>query len=266
MPRIALGLSYSGTGYLGWQSQKGGNTLQDKLEDALRHFSGLPASERVITNCTGRTDSGVHALMQVVHFDTPLQREAFSWMRGVNRFLPDDIAVQWAQEMPPEFHCRAQAITRRYAYIVLQSPMRTSIERHRAGWTHLPLMLQNMQQAAQLLLGEHDFSSFRAAQCQALSPVKTLLRAQVSQRSAYYRFDFEASAFLHHMIRNIMGCLITIGQGNKPVEWMSEVLAAKSRAVAAPTFSPDGLYFLGPTYDAKWGLPERTVAFDWLPL
>jgi tRNA pseudouridine38-40 synthase len=266
MPRIALGLSYSGTGYLGWQSQLGGNTLQDKLEDALRQFCGLPQSQRVITNCTGRTDSGVHALMQVVHFDTPLQRENFSWMRGVNRYLPNDIAVQWAQEMPQEFHCRAQALTRRYCYIVLQSPMRTSIELHRAGWTHLPLALHNMQQAAQLLLGEHDFSSFRAAQCQALSPVKNLLRAEVSQRGAYYRFDFEANAFLHHMIRNIMGCLITIGHGNQPVEWMREVLLVKSRAVAAPTFSPDGLYFLGPTYDTKWGLPQRTAAFDWLPL
>ncbi len=266
MPRIALGLSYSGTGYHGWQSQLGGNTLQDKLEQALRQFCGLPHGQRVITNCTGRTDSGVHALMQVVHFDTPLERKNFSWMRGVNRFLPDDIAVQWAQEMQPEFHCRAQALTRRYCYIVLQSPMRSSIENHRVGWSHLPLALQNMQQAAQLLLGEHDFSSFRAAQCQALSPVKTLRRVDVSQRAAYYRFDFEANAFLHHMIRNIMGCLITIGQGHMPVQWISEVLAAKSRAIAAPTFSPDGLYFLGPTYDAKWNLPQRTAAFDWLPL
>lgn len=266
MPRIALGLSYSGSGYCGWQSQLGGNTLQDKLEEALRLFSGLPLGERVITNCTGRTDAGVHALMQVVHFDTPLQREAFSWMRGVNRFLPDDMAVQWAQEVPPEFHCRAAARTRRYAYIALQSPMRTSLDRGRVGWVHRPLDLEHMQLAADILLGEHDFSSFRAAQCQSLSPIKTLLKIQVSRRGAYYRFDFEASAFLHHMIRNIMGCLITVGQGSQPVAWMQEVLNAKSREVAAPTFSPDGLYFLGPTYDKQWGLPDRTVAFDWLPL
>jgi tRNA pseudouridine38-40 synthase len=266
MPRVALGLAYNGSAYLGWQSQLGGGTVQDKLEEALRLFSGFPDDQRVITNCTGRTDSGVHALMQVVHFDTPLQRAPFSWMRGVNRFLPDDISVQWAQEMPPEFHCRAQALTRRYAYIVLQSPMRPSIEQGRAGWSHLPLCLPAMQEAAKLLLGEQDFSSFRAAHCQALSPVKTLLRADVDQRGAYFRFDFEANAFLHHMIRNIMGCLLTIGRGDKPVEWASEVLAARKREFSAPTFSPDGLYFLGPTYSSHWGLPERTVAFDWLPL
>lgn len=266
MPRIALGLSYCGSAYHGWQSQIGGNTLQDKLEEALRLFSGFEPGQRVVTNCTGRTDSGVHALMQVVHFDTPLQREPFSWMRGVNRFLPSDMAVQWAKEMPPEFHCRAQALTRRYAYIVLQSPMRLSIEQGRAGWSHRPLDLQAMQAAAKLLLGEHDFSSFRAAQCQALSPIKTLLRADICQRGAYFRFDFEANAFLHHMIRNIMGCLLTIGRGDQPIEWASVVLAAKKREFSAPTFSPDGLYFLGPTYAPQWDLPERTVAFDGLPL
>jgi tRNA pseudouridine38-40 synthase len=266
MPRIALGLAYNGSAYLGWQSQIGGNTVQDKLEEALRLFSGLSKDQRVVTNCTGRTDAGVHALMQVVHFDTPFEREPFSWMRGVNRFLPDDIAVQWAQEMPPEFHCRAQALTRRYAYIVLQSNMRPSIEQGRVGWSHLPLSLSAMQQAAQLLIGEHDFSSFRAAQCQALSPVKHLLRAQISQRGAYFRFDFEANAFLHHMIRNLMGCLLTIGRGDKPVAWASQVLAARKREFSAPTFSPDGLYFLGPTYAPQWGLPQRTAAFDWLPL
>ncbi len=266
MSRIALGLSYSGSAYLGWQSQLGGNTVQDKLEEALRLFSGFPRDQRVITNCTGRTDSGVHALMQVVHFDTPLDREPFSWMRGVNRFLPPDIAVQWAQEMPQEFHCRAQALTRRYAYIVLQSSMRASIEQSRVGWQHLPLSLPAMQEAAKLLLGEQDFSSFRASQCQALSPIKTLHRVDISQRGAYFRFDFEANAFLHHMIRNIMGCLLTIGRGDKPMQWASEVLAARKREFSAPTFSPDGLYFLGPTYAPSWGLPERTAAFDWLPL
>ncbi len=266
MTRVALGLSYSGTGYQGWQSQTGGNTVQDKLEEGLRQFSALPVGERVITNCTGRTDSGVHALMQVVHFDTPLERDTFSWMRGLNRFLPQDISVQWAQVVPPEFHCRASALTRRYAYIVLQSPMRPSLELGRVGWSHLPLSLNAMREAAQMLLGEHDFSSFRASQCQALSPIKNLLRADISQRGAYFRFDFEASAFLHHMIRNIMGCLITIGHENQPPQWICEIMDAKNRAVSAPTFSPNGLYFLGPTYAPNWQLPERTAAFDWLPL
>jgi tRNA pseudouridine38-40 synthase len=266
MPRIALALSYAGSRYQGWQSQPCGQTVQDHLEVALRQFSGLPESERVITNCAGRTDAGVHALMQVVHFDTLLQREEFSWVRGVNRFLPDDIAVQWARTVPEAFHCRASALTRRYAYIVLQSPVRPSLEQQRVGWVHQELSLPDMQAAAQQLIGEHDFSAFRAAQCQALSPVKHLLQAHIRQRGAYWRFDFEANAFLHHMIRNIMGCLLLIGQGNKPVPWMKEVLQSRSREMAAPTFSADGLYFLGPTYPAQWQLPERSASFDLLPI
>jgi tRNA pseudouridine38-40 synthase len=266
MPRIALGLAYCGTAYVGWQSQAGDDAVQDKLEEALRLFSGYPASQRVITHCTGRTDSGVHALMQVIHFDTALNRESFSWMRGVNRFLPHDIAVQWAQEVPTEFHCRAQALSRRYCYIVLQSVMRPSIEHGRVGWQHLQLSLPAMRQAAQLLVGEHDFSSFRASQCQALSPIKKLMRLDISQRGAYFRFDFEANSFLHHMIRNLMGCLLAVGRGDQDVNWVGDVLAAKKREVSAPTFSPDGLYFLGPTYAPKWDLPDRTTAFDWLPL
>ncbi len=265
MPRIALGLSYAGQGYLGWQSQTGGNTIQDKLEAALAAFCGLAKGERVITLCAGRTDSGVHGLMQVVHFDTALERDAFSWVRGTNSYLPPDIAVQWARAMPAQFHSRGSAIARRYAYVLLESPVRPSVEAGRVGWMHHPLTLSNMQLAAQYLIGESDFSSFRAAQCQALSPVKTMRCIEISQRGPYWRFEFEASAFLHHMIRNIMGCLITIGQGQQPPEWMAQVLAARSRKVAAPTFSPDGLYFLGPVYEPHWGLPERTPAYDWLP-
>ena len=265
MPRIALGLSYAGQGYLGWQSQTGGNTIQDKLEAALAAFCGLAKGERVITLCAGRTDSGVHGLMQVVHFDTALERDAFSWVRGTNSYLPPDIAVQWARAMPAQFHSRGSAIARRYAYVLLESPVRPSVEAGRVGWMHHPLTLSNMQLSAQYLIGENDFSSFRAAQCQALSPVKTMRCIEISQRGPYWRFEFEASAFLHHMIRNIMGCLITIGQGQQPPEWMAQVLAARSRKVAAPTFSPDGLYFLGPVYEPHWGLPERTPAYDWLP-
>jgi tRNA pseudouridine38-40 synthase len=266
MPRIALGLSYAGSPYQGWQSQPNGQTVQDKLEAALLQFSGLPAGQRITTNCAGRTDAGVHALMQVVHFDTPLEREPFSWMRGVNRFLPDDIAVQWAQIVTHEFHCRAQALSRRYAYIVLQSPIRPSIEQARVGWIHQTLDLAAMREAANMLIGEHDFSSFRAAQCQALSPIKTLQRIDIRQNGVYFRFDFQANAFLHHMIRNIMGCLIAIGQGSQAPSWIQHVLQAKSRRIAAPTFSANGLYFLGPNYPAHWGLPDRTPAFDWLPI
>jgi tRNA pseudouridine38-40 synthase len=263
--RIALGISYSGTAYEGWQSQLSGRTVQDQLELALGKFAAQP----VRTLCAGRTDAGVHGLMQVVHFDTGLNRDIASWVRGVNAFLPSDIAVQWAREVPDEFHCRASAVARRYAYVVLESPVRPSVEAGRVGWVYRPLDGPAMSAAAALLLGEHDFSSFRAAQCQARTPVKTINRIAISERGSsgarYWRFEFEANAFLHHMIRNIMGCLIAIGQGAQPPEWMAEVLAARRRDAAAPTFSPDGLYFLGPVYPERWALPDRTPAYDWLP-
>ena len=263
--RIALGISYSGSAYEGWQSQLSGNTVQDKLELALARFAARP----VRVNCAGRTDAGVHALMQVVHFDTDLQRETQSWVRGTNAFLPRDIAVQWAQPVPDSFHSRGSAVSRRYAYVLLESPVRPSVEAGRVGWVYRPLDGEAMREAARLLIGEHDFSSFRAAQCQAKSPVKTLERIEISRRaghtSSYWRFEFEANAFLHHMIRNVMGCLVAIGQGDHSAQWLAEVLAARRRDAAAPTFSPDGLYFLGPVYEDRHGLPSRTAAYDWLP-
>ena len=271
--RIALGVSYNGQAYSGWQSQLSGNTVQDHLEAALGRF----ATHKVATTCAGRTDAGVHGLMQVVHFDTELQRTPSSWVRGTNAFLPPDIAVQWAQPVSEEFHSRFSATARRYAYVLLQSPVRPSVDAGRVGWVFHPLDGDAMRQAAAYLLGEHDFTSFRAAACQSPTPVKTVRRIDITRRGSphtepgedwspcYWHFEFEANAFLHHMIRNIMGCLIAVGQGAQPADWMQEVLQARSRKVAAPTFSPDGLYFLGPVYDPTWGLPERTAAFDWLP-
>lgn len=259
--RLALGLAYHGGAYQGWQSQRSGQTVQDRVEAALSQLAG----QRISTLCAGRTDAGVHALMQVIHFDTTAQRKEISWVRGSNALLPRDISVEWATEVPREFHCRASALSRRYVYVLLQSPVRPSIDQGRVGWSMYPLDLQAMQRASQCLVGEHDFSSFRAAACQAQSPVKHLLRIDITQRGAYWRFEFEAQAFLHHMIRNLMGSLLTVGQGRRPVGWMAEVLAARSRKVAAPTFSPDGLYFLGPRYDARWGLPDHTPLFDGLP-
>lgn len=259
--RWALGVSYNGEGYEGWQSQASGLTIQDKLEAALSQFADQPIS----TLCAGRTDAGVHGLMQVIHFDTDIHREPMSWMRGTNRYLPPDIAVQWACQVPDDFHARASATGRRYAYVLLESPVRPSVEAGRVGWVFRPLDQAAMAHAAQLLLGEHDFTSFRASSCQALSPVKTLRRAVISKRGPYWRFEFEANAFLHHMIRNIMGSLLDIGQGNHPPEWMTEVLKARDRDAAAPTFSPAGLYFLGPIYDPRWGLPTKAPAYDWLP-
>ncbi|WBY00914.1 tRNA pseudouridine(38-40) synthase TruA [Ramlibacter tataouinensis] len=259
--RWALGISYLGQAYDGWQSQPSGRTVQDQLEAALARFADRPVS----TLCAGRTDAGVHGLMQVVHFDTEVEREPFSWVRGTNRYLPPDIAVQWAQAVPAEFHSRASAIARRYAYVLLESPVRPSLEAGRAGWVFRPLDEGALRDAARRLLGQHDFTSFRASACQARSPVKTMRRVDVARRGAYWRFEFEADAFLHHMIRNIMGCLVQIGQGLQPPQWMDEVLAARTRDAAAPTFAPDGLYFLGPVYEPRWGLPDRTAAYDWLP-
>jgi tRNA pseudouridine38-40 synthase len=248
--------------YQGWQSQRSGLTIQDKLESALGQFTACPG---VSTVCAGRTDARVHALMQVVHFDTDRDRPTHSWIRGINALLPHDIAVQWAEVTSSKFHSRACANSRRYAYVVLQSVVRPSVETGRVGWTFRPLDLSAMQQGAAYLLGEHDFTSFRASQCQALSPVKTMRAIHLHQRGAYWRIEFEANAFLHHMIRNIMGCLVQIGQGKKSPQWMAEVLAARDRKAAAPTFSPDGLYFLGPRYDPQWGIPDRTAAYDGLP-
>lgn len=259
--RLALGVSYRGAAYQGWQSQPGGQTVQDRLEAALAEF----AQQRVTTVCAGRTDAGVHGLNQVVHFDTGVVRQPFAWVRGTNRYLPEDIAVQWCCGVPHDFHARNRARGRRYTYLLLQSPVRPSIEQDLCGWSFRPLDGAAMSQAAQHLLGEHDFSSFRAASCQAPSPVKTLRSLVVQRCGAYWRFDFEADAFLHHMVRNMMGCLVAVGAGRHRPAWIRDVLAERRREAAAPTFPAAGLYFNGPHYDRQLRLPERTAAHDWLP-
>jgi tRNA pseudouridine38-40 synthase len=260
--RLALGVRYNGQAYQGWQSQLSGQTVQDKLEAALGRFADRPIS----TLCAGRTDAGVHGLMQVVHFDTEIERTPFSWVRGTNRYLPNDIAIQWAHPVPDAFHCRASAVARRYLYVLSQSPVRPSLDAGRVGWSMRPLDGAAMRAAAALLIGEHDFTSFRASACQAKSPVKTMRRITVTQKDVspdgercQWHFEFEADAFLHHMIRNLMGCLVRIGHGDERPKWIAEVLAARSRKVAAPTFSPAGLYFVGPLYDAAWGLPAEAT-------
>ena len=280
--RLALGIRYNGQGYQGWQSQSSGRTVQDKLEAALEQFAATPIG----TLCAGRTDAGVHGILQVVHFDTEVVRTPFSWVRGTNRYLPPDIAVQWAHPVPDEFHCRASARSRRYLYVLSQSSVRPSLDAGRVGWSMRALDGDAMRVAAALLIGEHDFSSFRASACQALSPIKELRRIAITRHDAgspgshvgvvsengrdvvrcRWHFEFEANAFLHHMIRNLMGCLVRIGQGDESPEWISTVLAARDRDAAAPTFSAAGLYFLGPLYDAHWGLPaEATLEADHAP-
>src|SRR5262245_53780437 len=259
--RWALGISYRGTAYSGWQSQPDGATVQDAVERALSQI----ADATVSTVCAGRTDAGVHALNQVVHFDAPVQREAFSWVRGTNSHLPRDIAVQWGVAVPADFHARFQARGRRYRYVLLQSAVRPSLENGLVGWVFDPLALDAMRAAAALLIGEHDFSSFRSSECQAASPVKTLRAITIERSGAYWCFEFDASAFLHHMVRNVLGCLLAVGSGRRPAGWMHEVLAARDRDAAAPTFPADGLYFVGPYYDAHLRLPDRAPASDWLP-
>lgn len=250
--RIALGLEYCGTGFFGWQSQAGGGTVQDALEAAL----AVIACEPVASVCAGRTDAGVHASHQVVHFDTTAERPLTAWVRGVNAHLPDGVAVRWAQAVPDDFHARFSARGRRYRYLLLNRPQRPGLWQGRVGWYHLPLNLDALRSAAALLVGEHDFSAFRAAECQAKSPVKTLWKAEVRQAGALFIFDFEASAFLHHMVRNLVGSLVYVGKGAQPFTWMTELLSMRDRRLAAPTFAPHGLYFGGPIYEPHWGLPE----------
>jgi tRNA pseudouridine38-40 synthase len=259
--RLALGVAYRGEAYNGWQSQPGGRTVQDHLESALSQFAATP----VKTLCAGRTDAGVHAINQVVHLDAPVVREAPSWVRGTNRYLPPDIAVQWCRPVADSFHARNSALGRRYVYVLLESPVRPALENASAGWVFRALDGDAMRAAAGVLIGEHDFSAFRSAECQAPSPVKQLRAIGISRHGAYWRFDFDGSAFLHHMVRNIMGCLIAVGAGQRPVAWMRQVLDSRSRETAAPTFSAAGLYFRGPYYDPALGLPPEAPAIDWLP-
>ena len=259
--RVALGISYRGHAYQGWQSQPSGNTVQDKLELGLSRF----ADDKLRVICAGRTDTGVHALNQVVHLDTSIEREPFSWVRGTNRYLPPDIAVQWAQPMPEDFHARFSARGRRYVYVLLESPVRPAVEAGSVGWSLRVLDALAMQSAAGLLLGEHDYSAFRSAECQAASPVKTIRSITITRRGAYWRFEFDANAFLHHMVRNLMGCLLAVGSGARTESWLLEVLQAKDRRLAAATFPADGLYFIGPYYDAVHAIPNQPIALDWLP-
>ena len=260
--RLALGIRYRGSAYLGWQSQPGGHTVQDELERALGKFCAGPLR----THCAGRTDTGVHAVNQVVHVDAEVRRAPFSWVRGTNRYLPSDIAVQWCQPVGDDFHARNSARSRCYRYVLLESPVRPSIDHGIVGWVFDRLDESAMREGARHLLGEHDFSSFRSSECQAASPVKTLFEIGIGRHGAYWHFDFHGTAFLHHMVRNIMGCLLAIGSGRRVPGWMREVLAAREREAAAPTFAAAGLYFVGPRYDDRHGIPALSFDSPGVPL
>lgn len=251
---MALGVAYDGAPWQGWQTQPGGMTVQDSLEAALARFS----AQSVATICAGRTDTGVHALGQVVHFDVSVERRLESWVRGLNALLPDSIAVQWAQPVTDSFHARFSARARTYFYIVRNTRVRSPISQSRVGWVYHPLDLPLMQQAAERLVGEHDFSCFRSSQCQAASPIRTVQALTVEQRGEFFIFTFKANAFLHHMVRNLMGAILYVGQGRKPAQWIDELLAQRDRRLAAPTFMPDGLYLAHVQYPREFALPELT--------
>jgi tRNA pseudouridine38-40 synthase len=271
LKRIVLGLEYDGAPWQGWQTQPHGITVQDRLEAALAQFCCTPVS----TVCAGRTDTGVHALGQVVHFDTDLERDTSSWVRGVNAFLPPSIAVRWACEVAQEqgasgltdFHARFAARARTYHYVLYNHPVRSPLLVGKAGWAFRPLSAELMREAAACLIGTHDFSAFRSSQCQAKTPVKTMYDIAIREQGDLIIFTLRASAFLHHMVRNLVGSLVYVGSGREPVAWLEQVLRGRDRAQAAPTFMPDGLYLARIEYDDKWQLPQQeNPSLPWLIL
>jgi tRNA pseudouridine38-40 synthase len=253
--RIALGLEYDGGRFHGWQSQPDGSGVQDALERALSAVADAPVG----ATAAGRTDAGVHATLQVAHFDTESVRPKEAWVRGVNALLPEAIAARWALPVPAEFHARFAATGRHYTYLLLDRPVRPALLRSLVGWYHRPLAVEPMRVAAETLLGRHDFSAFRAAECQARSPVKTLDRIDIAREEDLIRFDLHADAFLQHMVRNIVGALVYVGSGRHPPAWLGELLERRDRTRAAPTFSAAGLYLTGIDYPSRWNLPP-TVA------
>jgi len=254
--RFALAVEYSGHAFCGFQSQPSGCGVQDALERAIGEIAG----QAVTVIAAGRTDAGVHAVSQIVHFETDAQRPDSAWVRGVNTHLPAATAVLWAHAVPDDFHARFAATARHYTYLLLIRAERLALLAGLAGWYHHPLDVDAMCAAAGILQGTHDFSAFRAAECQAKSPVKTLTRIDVTQQGPFIRFDFSANAFLHHMVRNIVGALVHVGAGRQPRSWLAEVLAARDRTRAAPTFAAEGLYLAGADYDARFGLPPTVRA------
>lgn len=253
--RLALGLEYDGSAYHGWQLQSHAPSVQGALNRALSAVADAPVS----TLAAGRTDAGVHALGQVVHFDTPVQRPQHAWLLGTNSHLPDDIAVLWVREVPPGFHARHSAQSRSYRYLVLNRPVRPALEHRRAWWVRLPLDAGAMQEGARYLLGEHDFSAFRAAGCQASGPVRRLLSLEVRRQGELVAIECRANGFLYHMVRNIAGALVRVGLGEAPPAWVGELLAGRDRKLAAPTAPAQGLYLAGVEYPAALGLPDGAL-------
>lgn len=249
--RVALGIEYDGNGFRGWQLQPGTRTVQGCVEAALSRVANHPV--RVI--CAGRTDTGVHALGQVVHFDTHAERSTHSWVFGANANLPGDVSIRWARQVDDDFHARFGALRRHYRYIIYNHRVRPAIAAQHVSWEYRPLEAALMAEAGASLLGEHDFSSYRAYACQARSAVRTIHRLDVTRRGDHVFIDVEANAFLHHMVRNIAGVLMAIGAGERPVEWAAEVLALRDRQLGGVTAPPQGLYFMRVDYPRHYALP-----------
>lgn len=253
MVRIALGIEYDGSAYSGWQQQAHAPSVQAELQRAL----AAVAAHEVTLTAAGRTDAGVHALMQVAHFDTSVARPEFAWSRGGTAESAADVTVLWAREVPERFHARHAALSRTYVYRILNRPMRPALDRMRLCWVRRPVDANVMHAAAQALLGEHDFSSFRAAECQSSTAMRRLESVAVERDGEVVEITVRANAFLHHMVRNIAGSLLLVGAGERPAGWLADVLAARDRTVSGPTAPPQGLYFAGVAYDDEFGLPCR---------
>lgn len=253
--KYALGIEYIGTDFCGWQSQTGLRCAQSELEKVLSKIAHHP----VHTVCAGRTDTGVHASGQVIHFETTALREIRGWLLGANTQLPKDLSVAWVQEVEQDFHARFSAIRRTYQYKIYNCLARSAIHYDRAAWVYHGLNHQAMNAAAKILSGEHDFTSFRTAACQAKSPIRTIYSINVERNSDWVICNVTANAFLHHMVRNIVGSLIMVGQGERSVEWLSEILQAKDRTIAGPTAPAEGLYLRSVSYPDQFSLPTRAT-------
>ena len=249
--KIAIGIEYHGAYFQGWQSQPNAAGVQDAIERAI----ALVGGEVVRLHAAGRTDTGVHALMQVAHFETSVTRPLTAWVRGTNAHLPAWVRVLWAVHVDDAFHARFSAMSRSYQYVLYNHAVAPASQHGRVGWYHRPLSIAPMQQAASVLVGEHDFSAFRASECQAKTPVRTMHQAEITQQGPYLVFSFEANAFLQHQIRNMVGALVYVGQGKLSADAFAELLQQQDRRLSPPTFMPDGLYFTGVQYDAMWQLP-----------
>ena len=255
--RWVCGVSYDGRDFCGWQKQPPVPGLAPSVQTTVEAALSAVAGQAIDIRCAGRTDAGVHALEQVIEFSTTAQRPPNAWVRGATAHLPDTVAVRWAVPLAPDadFDARFSARERTYWYVLIDSPVAPPLWQGRAGWTHRPLDVARMQAAARSVLGTHDFSSFRASECQAATPVRTLTEWTVERHGAFVMMRLTANAFLHHMVRNLVGSLVYVGDGRRPVSWMAEVLAARSRSAGAPTFAAGGLYLASVRYDEAWRLP-----------